>query len=194
MNRFSVILMSLLSAGLFYVIPVSADVYKYVAPDGKVYYTDEPKHSKYKRIIRTRPINYSASLKYLKKNREKYSPAIKTIAKKYQLDSKLLHAMIHAESAYDPKAVSSAGAVGMMQLMPNTAKRYGVTDRRNPSQNIEGGARYMKDLLKMFNSNLKLAVAAYNAGENAVKKYHNSIPPYPETQAYVKKVLALYRG
>ncbi|MGR9100587.1 MAG: lytic transglycosylase domain-containing protein [Gammaproteobacteria bacterium] len=169
-----------------------ADIYKFVSPDGRVYYTDTPTHSGYKRIIRTRPINYHASLKYLNKNKEKFSPTIDTIASKYQLDPKLLHAVIHAESAYDPTAISTAGAVGIMQLMPDTAKRYGVRDRRDPVQNIEGGARYIKDLLKMFNSNLKLTVAAYNAGENAVKKYRYSIPPYPETRNYVKKVLALY--
>lgn len=180
--------------GLLVMTSVSADIYKYVAADGKVYYTDEPTHSRYKRIIRTRPKNYSASLKYLKQNKKKYAPTIEAMAAKYQLDPKLLHAMIYAESAYNPTAVSSAGAVGMMQLMPATAKRYGVTNRRDPLQNIEGGARYMKDLLKMFNANIKLAVAAYNAGEGAVKKYHNTIPPYPETQNYVKKVMALYRG
>ena len=81
-----------------------------------------------------------------------------------------------------------------MQLMPETAKRYGVRNRTDPSENINGGTRYLKDLLKMFNSNLSLAVAAYNAGENAVKKYNNSIPPYPETRNYVKQVLALYRN
>jgi soluble lytic murein transglycosylase-like protein len=88
---------------------------------------------------------------------------------------------------------SYAGAVGLMQLMPATAKRYGVKNRRNPAQNISGGTRYLKDLLKMFNSNLKLAVAAYNAGENAVIKYRNSIPPYRETRNYVKKVLRFYQ-
>ena len=176
------------------VLPASADIYKYVAPDGKIYYTDEPKHSKFKRIIRTRPKNYARSLKYLEKNKKKYAPTIESIASKYELDPRLLHAMIYAESAYNPTAVSSAGAVGMMQLMPATAKRYGVTNRRDPHQNIEGGARYLKDLLKMFDSNLKLAVAAYNAGENAVIKYHNSIPPYPETRNYVKKVMTLYKG
>ena len=155
----------LLFIGFLLMPPVSADVYKYVAANGKVYYTDAPKHSRYKRLIRTRPKNYSVSLKYLMQNKKKYAPIIATVAAKYQLDPKLLHAMIYAESAYNPTAVSSAGAVGMMQLMPGTARRYGVTNRRDPVQNIEGGARYMKDLLKMFNANIKLAVAAYNAGK-----------------------------
>lgn len=171
---------------------VLADVYKYVDPDGHVYYTDEPKSSLYKRIIRTRPKSYSKALPFVSVNKKKYADLIAQAAAKHQVDAKLVHAVIQAESAYDATAVSSAGAVGLMQLMPATARRYGVIDRRDPDQNINGGTKYLKDLLKMFDSNLDLAVAAYNAGENAVIKYHNSIPPYPETRNYVKQVLALY--
>ncbi len=171
-----------------------ADVYKYTAPDGRIYYTDEPKKGlSYKRIIKSQSRKAAKASKFFSKNKKKYSPLIAKAAKKYEIDEKLLHAVIRAESAYNPNAVSSAGAVGLMQLMPQTAKRYGVSDRRNASQNIDGGTRYLKDLLAMFNSNLKLAVASYNAGEGAVKKYNNSIPPYPETQNYVKTVLAFYR-
>lgn len=189
MNRLIVYMITMLVT-----LPALADVYKYTAPDGSVYYTDEPKKGfKYKLIIRSKPRNYARAVKYLKKNKRKYSPMIAEAASKYKIDEKLLHAVIQTESAYDPNAVSSAGAVGLMQLMPETAKRYGVKDRKDAQQNIDGGTRYLKDLLKMFNSNLKLAVASYNAGEGAVKKYNNSIPPYPETQNYVKQVLALYR-
>jgi len=171
-----------------------ADVYKRVAPDGRIYYTDTPKKGlKYQRIIRTQPKNYRHALKKLTKNKQKYTPLIAQVAKKYQLDEDLLHAVIQTESAYDEKAVSSAGAVGLMQLMPATAKRYGVKNRKNAAQNIDGGAHYLKDLLTLFNSNLRLVLASYNAGESAVKKYHNRIPPYAETKAYVQKVLGLYR-
>ena len=90
-------------------------------------------------------------------------------------------------------AVSRAGAIGMMQLMPETAKRYGVNNRRDVKENIDGGSRYLSDLLIMFNNNIRLALAAYNAGENAVKKYKNEIPPYKETQDYVRKVLKYYK-
>lgn len=172
-----------------------ADVYKYVAPDGSVYYTDEPKKGyRYKRIIKT-PVKKAkkASRRSLMAKKQKYHPLITQTALKYHVDAKLLHAVIQTESAYNPNAVSPKGAVGLMQLMPETAKRYGVKNRRNAKQNIDGGARYLKDLLAMFNSNLKLAVASYNAGEGAVKKYKNTIPPYPETQNYVRQVLALYR-
>ncbi len=173
-----------------------ADIYKYIASDGTVHFTDKRTHSRFKRVVKSKKRkNSKAKIAYrsLKKNKKKYSPLIQTIATKYQLDPNLLHAIIRAESAYDPNAVSSAGAVGLMQLMPATARRYGVINRRNPKQNITGGTRYLKDLLKMFGSNMKLVAAAYNAGENAVKKYRNSIPPYPETQQYVKKVLGYYK-
>lgn len=179
--------------GMLAAYPLCADIYKYVAPNGEIYYTDVPAHKKYKLIIRTKPKNYSASLRNYKKNKKKYTSIISAAAAKHKVDAKLLHAVIRSESAYNATAVSSAGAVGLMQLMPGTAKRYGVTDRRDPKQNVDGGTRYLRDLLKLFNSDLKLAVAAYNAGENAVKKYQNQVPPYPETQKYVKQVLALYQ-
>jgi soluble lytic murein transglycosylase-like protein len=173
---------------------VDADVYKRIGADGRVYYTDTPiKGFKYKRIIRTKPQGYAKAFKGLAKNKKKYTPLIAKAAAKYEVDAKLLHAVIQTESAYNEKAISSAGAVGLMQLMPATAKRYGVSNRKNATQNIDGGTHYLKDLFKMFNSNLKLVLASYNAGEGAVKKYHNSIPPYPETRDYVRKVLSLYK-
>jgi soluble lytic murein transglycosylase-like protein len=172
---------------------VSADIFKYVSPDGRVYYTDEPKKGfDYRLIIRTRPRTYARDVKFMSGNKLKYIDMIAKAAAKHQMDPKLLHAVIQAESAYNANAVSSAGAVGLMQLMPDTARRYGVIDRRDAEQNIDGGTRYLKDLLAMFNSNLKLAVAGYNAGEGAVMKYNNSVPPYPETRNYVQHVLTLY--
>jgi len=173
---------------------VSADVYKRTGVDGRVYYTDTPIEGvKYKRIIRTKPKSYAGAFKKLARNKKKYAPIIAKAAKKYRVDEKLLHAVIQTESAYDVKAISSAGAVGLMQLMPATASRYGVSNRKNATENIDGGTHYIKDLFKMFDSNLDLVLASYNAGEGAVKKYNNAIPPYPETQKYVKKVLKLYR-
>jgi soluble lytic murein transglycosylase-like protein len=124
-------------------------------------------------------------------NKNKYADLIAKAADRHQVDAKLLHAVIQAESSYNATAISSAGAMGLMQLMPETARRYGVTDRRDPDQNIDGGTRYLKHLLQLFDSNLNLAVAAYNAGENAVIKYNNTIPPYPETRNYVEVVLSL---
>ena len=127
-----------------------------------------------------------------KTNQKRYASDIQRIARQHGLDPLLLHAVISAESAYNPGAVSHAGAQGLMQLMPFTARRFGVNNPLNPKQNIQGGARYLRWLLDKFN-NIKLALAAYNAGEGAVMRYGNAIPPYRETQEYVIKVLDFYR-
>ena len=122
-----------------------------------------------------------------------YAAIITEKSKKYGVRAELVHAVIQAESAYNPRAVSHAGAVGLMQLMPATAKRFGVSDSKNPRQNIDGGVRYLRFLLDYFNNNLKLAVAGYNAGENAVIKHGRKIPPYKETRRYVAKVMKYMR-
>jgi soluble lytic murein transglycosylase-like protein len=126
------------------------------------------------------------------KNAQAWRDAIQRAATATGLDAGLIHAVVRAESGYNPKAVSPKGAGGLMQLMPGTAKRYGVQDRFDPEQNLLGGARYLKDLLILFNNDLKLAIAAYNAGEGAVMRYGNKIPPFAETQNYVPKVLAYW--
>jgi soluble lytic murein transglycosylase-like protein len=196
MMRIIVILLT-----LFISNEVMADIYKFTDTDGRVYYTDEPRHSLYKRIIKSKAFRYSNSNSnhytgrvntYSGANKKKFAELIKQAAYRYNVDAKLVHAVIQTESAYNSAAQSPKGAVGLMQLMPGTARRFGVTDRNDPDQNVDGGTRYLKHLINMFNPNLDLAVAAYNAGENAVIRYNNSIPPYPETQNYVKQVLALY--
>ncbi len=191
----ALVLLSIVFAPISY-----ADVYKYTDKYGRIILTDKPKHSGYKRLVKTWKGWVEPKKKYGKvaynnflKNRKKYSKTIDYFADHYRLPKPLLHAIITAESSYDPNATSSAGAVGLMQLMPGTAKRYGVNNRKNPHENIQGGTRYFRDLLKMFDNNVVLALAAYNAGENAVIKYGNKIPPYKETQNYVKKVLAYYK-
>jgi soluble lytic murein transglycosylase-like protein len=118
---------------------------------------------------------------------------VEDAARAHGLDSALLHAVIAVESGYDAKAVSKKGATGLMQLMPATAKRYGVADAFDPAQNVSGGAKYLRDLLDLFDSDTRLALAAFNAGENAVLKYGRRIPPYRETLRYVPKVLDHYR-
>lgn len=120
----------------------------------------------------------------------KVEAIISEAATRHNVDEKLVHAIIKTESSYVSTAVSSKGAVGYMQLMPNTAIRFGCNDRNDPIQNINSGTKYLKYLITLFDSNLTLVVAAYNAGENAVIKYDNKIPPYPETQQYVTKVLS----
>ena len=124
----------------------------------------------------------------------KYKDIVSQAASLHGVDENLVHAIIQTESSYNPSIESYKGAVGLMQLMPDTATRFGVTDRSNPTQNVNGGTKYLKFLIKLFNADLPLVVAAYNAGENAVIKYHKTIPPYPETRNYVKQVLALYNN
>ena len=175
--------------------PVSAEIYRYVDSKGKLHYGDKKLSKKHVQIA------YSwkgwAEVKYFssyKKNKVLFSPHINESSAVHGIDAQLIHAVIQTESYYNPVIKSKAGAVGLMQLMPATAQRFGVGDRKDPAQNIDAGTRYLKILLKMFDNDLTLALAAYNAGEGTVKRYGNKIPPYPETQNYVKKVLKLYRG
>jgi len=118
---------------------------------------------------------------------------ISQIAQKHGVDDKLVKAVIKQESGFNPKAISHCGAMGLMQLMPGTAKGLGVTDAMNPVQNVEGGVKYLKNLLGKYHGNVILALAAYNAGSGAVDKY-DGVPPYKETQNYVRSILANYLG
>lgn len=124
--------------------------------------------------------------------RAQIAPLIAEVAREYNLDASLLHAIITVESGYNPQAKSPAGAIGLMQLMPGTAARYAVKNIWDPLENLHGGARYLRFLLALFKNNLDLALAAYNAGENAVIQAGNKIPPYAETRAYVPSVLTQY--
>ena len=117
---------------------------------------------------------------------------VEAAARKYDLDPLLVHSVIAVESAYNPYAVSPKGAQGLMQLMPGTARRFGVSNTFDPGENIEGGVRYLKYLTELFPHDPRLAVAAYNAGEGAVWKYNYQIPPYRETEQYVYKVAKKY--
>jgi len=121
-----------------------------------------------------------------------YDQHIKAAAHENKVDPALIKAVISVESGYNPYARSHAGAVGLMQLMPKTAMRYGVSNSLDPAQNIHGGARYLRDLQAMFGNDLRLVLAAYNAGEEAVIKYGRRIPPFRETIEYVPKVLGHY--
>lgn len=130
---------------------------------------------------------------YVENDTSRYNHHIRQASRATKVPAALIRAVITAESSFNPYALSSTGAVGLMQLMPETAARYGVKNRMDPSQNILGGARYLRDLMQMFNNNMHLAIAAYNAGEGAVMRHGRKIPPYPETVAYVPKVLKYYK-
>lgn len=123
----------------------------------------------------------------------KLNMLIEQVARRNQLDAALLHAVIKVESNYNSHAVSHKGALGLMQIMPATARRYGVKDALDAAENIRAGAKYLSDLLLKFGNNLPLALAAYNAGEDAVRRYGGEIPPYHETIKYVPMVLEQYR-
>jgi soluble lytic murein transglycosylase-like protein len=122
---------------------------------------------------------------------KRFDKIIKDVAEKYSLESSLIHSIIRTESDYDPYCVSSKGALGLMQLMPDTARIYGVGNPFEPRDNIEGGVRYLKDLINLYGRRTRFVLAAYNAGQTAVKKY-GGIPPYPETKNYIEKVMASY--
>jgi soluble lytic murein transglycosylase-like protein len=191
---FLLVVFSLACSVVAAVQPVHADVYKYVDSNGRMYFTDRPKHKGYRLILKSgKPLRESrVDYRNKESNRKRFASKIAAVARSNNLPEGLIHAVIDTESAYDPNAVSRRGAVGLMQLMPDTARRYGVTNRRDPASNISAGTRYLKDLLKRFGNDIKLALAGYNAGASAVEKYGNKIPPFIETQSYVRKVIKLY--
>jgi len=184
----------------------SMTIYKYLDADGVLHLTNKPP-KKSEDILYARsytievytpppiPSFPQLPLPTIKPSARaaEYAPLINLVAQQMGLPAALLHAVIKVESGYNPRATSPKGAVGLMQLMPGTAQRFGVTDRTDPMENLRGGARYLSELLKLFNQDLSLALAGYNAGENAVIRYGYSIPPYRETQGYVKKVQAWYQ-
>jgi soluble lytic murein transglycosylase-like protein len=123
--------------------------------------------------------------------RQQYDPIIQACALQFKVPAELIHSIIRAESAYDSTAISPKGAVGLMQLMPETATQYGVSNSFDPAENIKGGVKYLKDLIKLFNGKTAEVLAAYNAGQEALKKF-KGIPPYPETRQYIRRVMASY--
>jgi soluble lytic murein transglycosylase-like protein len=167
--------------------PAHADIYQYTDGSGTIILTNVPNDSRYKRIISEspRPRTFISN--------GELEPVIARHSRRHRLHPALIRAVIKAESDFDPMAISRAGAVGLMQLMPQTAVQLDVQDMYNPDQNIGGGTKYLRQLLDRFNGNLPLALAAYNAGETAVDRYQ-SLPPFEETRRYVKKVLHYYRA
>ena len=176
-----------------------ADVFVYQLPSGARVVTDHPLNSRdYKLVRHSRTskgmgtLISSRHIAYAVTDPAAYDRLIHRTATAHQVDTALVKAVMHIESAFNPHAVSHKGAQGLMQLMPGTAQRYGAHDPFDPVQNVRAGVMYLKDLQKMFKNNTRLVLAAYNAGENAVMRY-KGIPPYDETQDYVRKVMKMHR-
>ncbi|MFC5473967.1 lytic transglycosylase domain-containing protein [Paraherbaspirillum soli] len=199
-----------------------ADVYGYIDADGAGHFSTEKLDGRYQLFMRGGAEFDSAQLtpgaaghqntqrldsplfRYLSQhpNLKKYETIVDQAAQEFALEPALLKAVMAAESGFNPAAVSPKGAIGLMQIMPATAERYGLSSDRNkpleqkltdPRTNIRLGARYLRDLLKMFPRQQELVIASYNAGEGAVQKYNNQIPPYPETRNYVQLVRQFYQ-
>ncbi len=194
---------SVAALGLFMLFAVfdaaRAEVYVYEMPDGSRVITDHPINAKHSRVVRVAPDVKGAGKLAAQKNspafREDastYDRLIRRYADEYGVDFALVKAIMTVESSFNPYAVSDKGARGLMQMMPSTAGRYGVRDIYNPVENVRAAVKHLKYLSDTFNNKSILVIAAYNAGENAVKQ-HRGIPPYEETQNYVKKVLSYQR-
>jgi soluble lytic murein transglycosylase-like protein len=161
--------------------PALADIYRYVDEDGVIHFSNTPTHYRFRLYIRETNLDYRAYF-------DRYDRIITRAARKHDVDNSLVKAVIRAESDFDKNAVSRKGAQGLMQLMPETAKELAVKDSFDPHENINAGVRYLKRQLDNFQNNVPLALAAYNAGENAVRRY-GRIPPYKETRTFVDRVL-----
>lgn len=192
-KRYSTALLALLFISAVSAPAARAVIYKYVDENGVLHYTDSPGGTKVSRYQDDRKRRRTVRKSTKRRSSRAFNDIIYDKSRKYNIEPSLIRAVIETESGFDPTAVSKRGAKGLMQLMPNTAKSLGVYDPFNPEQNIEGGTKYLKYLLKRFDGDLKLALAAYNAGPAVVEKYR-SVPPYSETRRYVKNVLSLYGG
>jgi soluble lytic murein transglycosylase-like protein len=189
----------LAGAGLLLAVsPSFADIYSYVDAEGTTHFTNTPGgDARYRLYLRSHEGKRRGGMAVSPSDASperynRYNVVIREAATLYQIPEELVRAVIKVESDYDPRAVSRVGAQGLMQLMPDTAQRMQVRDILDPRENILGGVRYLRVLANMFNGNLQLTLAGYNAGENAVVK-HGGIPPFDETEDYVVKVLAYYR-
>ena len=186
---------------LLWFVPVAqaASIYVYVNAKGNKLITDHPRSDlRGYKLQKTYGVDDNfgladrpaSSTRAWRARSSDYDDLIVRKAQSLGLEAALLKAIVHVESAFNPVAVSPKGATGLMQLMPATAQRYGVVSRTDPAASLDGGGRYLRDLLQMFDFDLRLALAAYNAGEGAVMRY-NGIPPYPETQGYVENVIRM---
>lgn len=187
----TIIACSLLFVCVAFPVASPADIYKYVDEEGVLHLTNVPTevNANYVLVMKEKPVYFAVGTDI-----SKYDLLIAKAADKYQVDSALVKAVIKAESNFNHQAVSRAGARGLMQLMPRTASYLQVADAFHPENNIEGGVRYLRYLLNLYQNNLPLALAAYNAGIGAVSRYNGQIPPYRETQSYVQRVIGYFNS
>ena len=176
-----------------------ADVYAFTDAAGNAHFSNVPVDARYQLLISSpaeeaagTPAAKDRSTDWLAKSAQ-YDGMISGAARDATVQAQLVRAVIVVESGFNPHAVSKKGAIGLMQLQPATARRYGVKNIYDPGENVRAGARYLRDLLVRFDSNLELALAAYNAGEQAVERYGRHVPPYRETLAYVPSVMKVYQ-
>lgn len=176
-----------------------ADIYSFVDEAGVTHFSNVPTDGRFRLLLAAPPAPASAPAasrgdKHWLTRSRAFDPYIESAAREAQVQPQLVRAIIVVESAFNPKAVSRRGAVGLMQLLPETARRYGVSNAFDPQQNILAGTRYLRDLIGRYGNNLELVLAAYNAGTDAVERYGKRIPPYSETRQYVPAVLSIYRA
>ncbi|MDH4097166.1 MAG: lytic transglycosylase domain-containing protein [Nitrospira sp.] len=186
-STFPITMSLLFGSGLLTAVPIAqAEIYQYIDAKGTISLTNVPSDVRYRRT------DILSNRMHQMISEQELEPMISRFSRQHQLHPALIRAVIKAESGFDPHAVSRAGAVGLMQLMPQTAVRMDVRDLYDPEDNIGGGTKYLRHLLDRFRGNLPLALAAYNAGEHAVDRYR-TLPPFTETRQYVRKVLRYYR-
>jgi soluble lytic murein transglycosylase-like protein len=174
-----------------------ADIYKYVDDEGVMHFTDAPTDRRFKIFMRDlkkdRKLRTNFKIGVFCRNPDEFEPIVKSVASEYGVDKNLVKAVIHAESGYNPNAVSPKGAQGLMQLMPKTAQGLKVPNSFDPKDNIRGGVRYLRFLLDTFKGDVTLALAAYNAGLSRVNQY-GGVPPYQETRNYISRVLSYQKS
>ena len=177
----------LISIFLIFAGAAHADVYAYKDKSGVITFTNVPNHGGYRRVLKES--NGQVAKASLMSNA--YDDLIQIAAGRHQVDAQLIRAVIKTESDFNSNARSNKGAMGLMQLMPGTARLHNVADAYDPNENVDGGVRHLRMLLDRYQGDLELSLAAYNAGSAAVEK-HGGIPPFAETREYVRRVLRLY--
>lgn len=177
-------------------VSAHSKIYAYVDADGQRHYTDAPDNNRYRLLVLTPQDRTASGDRYdsvLLAKAGRYDSIIEKAALAASVEPNLLRAVIVVESGFNSRALSRRGAMGLMQLMPATATRFGAANPYDPLENVHAGARYLKFLINRFGQDVRLALAAYNAGEEAVDRNGGQVPPFTETMAYVPRVLKIYR-